>query len=193
MIIGYARTSTVEQEAGLAAQGRDLLGAGADKVMSEQVSSVAARPILDRCLAELRSGDALMVTKPDRLARNTEDLLRIVRELGARGVGVILLSLGGERLDTRNPTAKLVLTIMGGIAAWEREIMLERQREGIEKARAEGKYKGRPPRLDIEAFVALARDVGPEKAARQMKIGRGHAYRVWKQARGVSDPPLANP
>ena len=189
MIIGYARTSTVEQEAGLAAQGRDLLGAGADKVMSEQVSSVAARPMLDRCLAELRSGDALMVTKPDRLARNTEDLLRIVRELGARGVGVILLSLGGERLDTRNPTAKLVLTIMGGIAAWEREIMLERQREGIEKAKAEGKYRGRPPSIDRDEVLRMVEEHGATEASRRMGIALSSVYRVMARP----NPPLANP
>jgi hypothetical protein len=82
--------------------------------------------------------DALVVTKPDRLARSTADLLAIEVDLSQRGIGLVVLSMGGERLDTRNPTSKLMLTIVGGVATWERETMLERQREGIAKAKATG-------------------------------------------------------
>jgi hypothetical protein len=71
-------------------------------------------------------------------------LLSIEADLSKRGIGLVALSMGGERLDTRNPTSKLMLTILAGVATWEREIMLERQREGIAKAKAAGKYKGRP-------------------------------------------------
>jgi DNA invertase Pin-like site-specific DNA recombinase len=127
MIIGYARTSTTDQAAGLAAQERDLKSAGAEKVFSEQVSSVAKRDRLKACLDFLREGDALMVTKPDRLARSTAELLTIEADLSKRGIGLVVLSMGGERLDTRNPTSKLMLTILAGVATWEREIMLERQ------------------------------------------------------------------
>ena len=88
----------------------------------------------------------LIVTKPDRLARSTAELLSIEADLSKRGIGLVVLSMGGERLDTRNPTSKLMLTILAGVATWEREIMLERQREGIAKAKAAGKYKGRPMR-----------------------------------------------
>src|ERR1700722_14043071 len=133
MLIGYARTSTTDQTAGLAAQDRDLRAAGADKVFAEQVSSVATRKALRECLEYVRSGDALVVTKPDRLARNTSELLTIEADLAKRGIGLVVLSMGGERLDTRNPTSKLMLTILAGVATWEREIMLERQREGIAK------------------------------------------------------------
>ena len=113
MLIGYARTSTTDQTAGLAAQERDLRAAGADKVFTEQVSSVGTRKALKECLEYVRSGDALVVTKPDRLARNTAELLTIEADLAKRGIGLVVLSMGGERLDTRNPTSKLMLTILG--------------------------------------------------------------------------------
>src|SRR5271157_629595 len=148
MLVGYARTSTAEQSAGLAAQERDLRAAGAEKVFAEQVSSVAHRAGLRQALDFVRAADALMVTKPDRLARSTAELLAIEADLTKRGVGLVVLSMGGERLDTRNPTSKLMLTILAGVATWEREIMLERQREGIAAAKAEGRYKGRPPSID---------------------------------------------
>jgi DNA invertase Pin-like site-specific DNA recombinase len=86
----------------------------------------------------------LTVTKPDRLARSTAELLSTEADLSKRGIGLVVLSMGGERLDTRNPTSKLMLTILAGVATWEREIMLERQREGIAKAKAAGKYKADP-------------------------------------------------
>src|ERR1700710_1068675 len=114
MLVGYARTSTTEQHAGLAGQERDLKAAGCERIFSEQVSSVADRKALKDCLGFLRDGDALAVTKPDRLARNTMELLAIEANLTKRGVGLVILSVGGERLDTRNPTSKLMLTILGG-------------------------------------------------------------------------------
>ena len=103
MIVGYARTSTWDQTAGLAAQQRDLKAAGAEKVFSEQASSVAQRTKLTECLAFLRDGDVLTVTKPDRLARSTAELLSIEADLTKRGIGLVVLSMGGERLDTRKP------------------------------------------------------------------------------------------
>jgi DNA invertase Pin-like site-specific DNA recombinase len=84
-------------------QERDLTAAGATKIFSEQVSRVAQRARLAECLAFLREGDVLMVTKPDRLARSTAELLAIEADLSNRGVGLVVLSMGGERLDTRNP------------------------------------------------------------------------------------------
>ena len=79
-----------------------------------------------------------MLRKPDRLARNTAELLTIEQGLTARNVGLVILSMCGERIDTRNPTSKLILTILAGVATWEREIMLERQREGIVRRKARG-------------------------------------------------------
>jgi DNA invertase Pin-like site-specific DNA recombinase len=180
MLIGYARTSTVDQDAGLEAQLRDLKAAGCNKVFQEKVSSIAKRAQLDACLEFLREGDALVVSKPDRLARNTGELLGIVDTLTERGVGVVILSMGkGERLDTRNPTSKLMLTILAGVATWEREIMKERQAEGIAKAQADGKYKGRPATLDAAEIKRLAASgVGPAKIARDLDIARSSVYRV---------------
>jgi hypothetical protein len=135
---GYARTSTIDQAAGLAAQERDLKAAGAERIFGEQVSSTAKRTKLAECLAFLREGDVLTVTKPDRLARSTAELLSIEADLSKRGIGLVVLSMGGERLDTRNPTSKLMLTILAGVATWEREIMLERQREGEGRRQIQG-------------------------------------------------------
>jgi DNA invertase Pin-like site-specific DNA recombinase len=126
-------------------------------VFSEKVSSVSDRTGLKECLAYLRDGDCLVVTKPDRLARSTAELLTIEADLSSRKIGLVVLSMGGERLDTRNPTSKLMLTILAGVATWEREIMLERQREGIAKAKAEGKYKGRPVSIAEPARAVPAR------------------------------------
>jgi DNA invertase Pin-like site-specific DNA recombinase len=183
MLVGYARTSTADQNAGLDAQKRDLAAAGAEKVFSEQVSSVAARGALATCLAFLREGDVLVVTKPDRLARSTAELLTIEADLSKRGVGLMVLSMGGERLDTRNPTSKLMLTILAGVATWEREIMLERQREGIAKAKAEGKYLGRKPSLPVAEIKARAAGgEGPAAIAKSLGVARSSVYRALEAA-----------
>jgi DNA invertase Pin-like site-specific DNA recombinase len=178
MIIGYARTSTSDQAAGLAAQERDLRAAGAERIFAEKVSSVAQRGALAECLAYLRDGDALMVTKPDRLARSTAELLAIEADLAKRHIGLVVLSMGGERLDTRNPTSKLMLTILAGVATWEREIMLERQREGIAAAKAAGKYKGRPVSIEAAEIKRLAATMTPTAIAKHLGIARSSVYRL---------------
>lgn len=142
MIIGYARTSTADQEAGLEAQVRDLKAAGADKVFSEQVSATKKRSELGSAIDYLRDDDVLVVTKLDRLARSIRGLMEIVERVRARGAALRILAMD---LDTGSATGKLMLGILGSVAEFEREIMLERQREGIAKAKAEGKYKGRAP------------------------------------------------
>ena len=179
MLIGYARTSTVDQAAGIEAQVRDLKAAGAKKMFSEQTSSIGARPQLDAATEFARDGDVLVVTKPDRLARSTAQLLQIMDELIGRGVSVVILSMGGECLDTRNPTAKLMLTILAGVAAWEREIMLERQREGIAKAKGEGKYTGRKQSIDAATIIGMrAQGIGPAAIAKQLGVARSSVYRL---------------
>ena len=182
-IVGYARTSTTDQVAGLDAQQRDLLAAGAVKVFAERVSSIATRPRLADCLAYLRDGDVLTVTKPDRLARSTGELLGIVADLKGRGIDLVVLSMGGAPLDTRNPTATLMLTILAGVATWEREIMLERQREGIAKAKAEGKYLGRKATIEAADVLALkAEGIGPAAIAKRLGIARSSVYRLMNGA-----------
>jgi DNA invertase Pin-like site-specific DNA recombinase len=188
MIIGYGRTSTFDQAAGLAAQERELKIAGAEKMFTEQVSSVAQRARLAECLAFLREGDVLMVTKPDRLARSTAELLAIEADLSKRKVGLVILSMGGERLDTRNPTSKLMLTILAGVATWEREIMLERQREGIAKAKSEGKYKGRPASIDATEIKRLTGTMGPAAIAKHLGIARSTIYRLLEPAKVACVP-----
>jgi DNA invertase Pin-like site-specific DNA recombinase len=181
MMIGYGRTSSSEQQAGLAAQERDLVAAGAEKVFSEQVSSVVQRAALKACLEFVREGDVIICTKPDRLARSTAELLAIEADLTKRGIGLVILSMGGERLDTRNPTSKLMLTILAGVATWEREIMLERQREGIARAKAEGRYKGRKPTVKarIEQIKAMhASGTKPAHIARELGVARSSVYRM---------------
>lgn len=178
MNVGYARTSTAEQDAGLAAQERDLKAAGAERIFSEQVSSIATREALAACLGFLRENDVLTVCKPDRLARSTAELLEIEADLSKRKIGLVVLSMGGERLDTRNPTSKLMLTILAGVATWEREVMLERQREGIAKAKAEGKYKGRPSSIKPDEVKALATTMGPAAIAKHLGIARSSVYRM---------------
>ena len=105
MNVGYARTSTSDQTAGLAAQERDLTAAGAERIFGEQVSSTAKRVKLAECLAFLRDGDVLTVTKPDRLARSTAELLSIEADLSKRGIGLVVLSMGGERLTPATRSA----------------------------------------------------------------------------------------
>jgi DNA invertase Pin-like site-specific DNA recombinase len=142
VLIGYARTSTVEQEAGLEAQVRDLKVVGCDEVFSEQISSVAEREQLNAALRFVRRADILVVTKLDRLARSMRHLLEIVALLEAKGASLRVLAMN---LDTATATGKLMLNVLGSVAQFERETMLERQREGIAKAKSEGRYKGRKP------------------------------------------------
>lgn len=194
MIVGYARTSTFEQQAGLEAQERDLRAAGAGKLFSEQVSSVAARERLAAALDFVREGDVLMVCKPDRLARSTADLLGIVQRLEDRGVGLMVLSMGGQQLDTRSPTGKLMLTMLGAVAEFERALMLERQREGIAKAKEEGRYKGRKPTArnqaaDVAALKAAG--VTPTEIAKRLGMSRMSVYRCLEHGAAQSTSEAA--
>ena len=184
MIVGYARTSTSEQRAGLDAQIRDLKAAGCEKIFSEQISSaVARRPRLAECLHFLRETDTLMVTRPDRLARSTHELLRISEELAQAGVGLVIQSMGLDTRNGSNPTAKLMLSVLAAIAQFERDLMLERQREGIARARAEGKYKGRPQSLDRAAVQRMRADgIGPAAIAAKLGIARSSVYRLLEEA-----------
>jgi DNA invertase Pin-like site-specific DNA recombinase len=178
MLIGYARTSTLEQLAGLDVQQKELEAAGCERVHSEQVSSVALRPKLDRALDDLRHGDVLVVTKLDRLARSVRDLMTIVDAIAAKGAALRILAMS---LDTSTPTGRLMLGVLGSVAQFEREIMLERQREGIAKAKADGKYKGRRPTAmkKAEQVKQLAAEgIGATDIARRLGIGRASVYRA---------------
>lgn len=183
-IVGYARTSTSDQIAGLEAQERDLRAAGVTKLYSERVSSVAHRSELQRALDYVHENDVFVVTKLDRLARSISDLLAIQKVIEGKGASLRVLSLS---LDTTTPTGKLMVNLLGSIAQFERELMLERQREGIAKAKAEGKYRGRVPtaRAQSAAIVDLhSQGLGPSRIARRLKVGRSSVYRVLAASRG---------
>jgi DNA invertase Pin-like site-specific DNA recombinase len=178
MLIGYARTSTVEQEAGFEAQKRDLEAVGAEKIFAEQVSSVAEREKLAQALDFIREGDVLIVTKLDRLARSMRDLMEIVDRIKAKGASLRILNMG---MDTTTPTGELILNVLGSVAQFERAIMLERQREGIAKAKSEGKYRGRKPTAQEKSAEVLAlhrQGLGATDIAKQLKIGRSSVYRA---------------
>ncbi len=185
MLIGYARTSTLDQVAGFEAQKAQLLAAGCDsKLFVEQVSSVGERPRLKALLEHLRSGDVVVVTKLDRLARSIADLVGIVDKIKAAGATLRILAMN---LDTGSATSELMLNVLGSVAQFEREMMLERQREGIAKAKADGKYRGRVPtamRKADEAVALLISGVKPAVAARQLGIARSSLYRIMEE-RGI--------
>ncbi|HEV2546053.1 MAG TPA: recombinase family protein [Stellaceae bacterium] len=178
MKVGYARTSTLDQTAGFEAQLKELEQAGCEKVFREQVSSVAHRAQLEAALDFIREGDVLTVCKLDRLARSTQHLLEIADGVKRKGAHLHVLNLG---MDTSTATGKLLLTVIGAIGQFEREMMLERQREGIAKAKAEGRYKGRAPTARAKAVQAQAlakQGVGATSIAKQLRIGRASVYRI---------------
>ena len=181
MLVGYARTSTVTQDAGLDAQIRDLTNAGCDRIYEEQVSSVDRhnRVELATALDYLRDGDILVVTKMDRLARSVPDLWSIIEAIETKGAGLRVLAHG--EMDTTTPTGRMMVTMLGAVAEFERSIMLERQREGIAKAKAAGKYRGRIPTAQRKAADVrqLKMDgMGATAIAAKLGIGRASVYRI---------------
>lgn len=181
MNIGYARTSTIEQIAGLDAQIRDLTNIDHNiKIFSEQVSSVDHREELNQALDFIREGDTLIVTRLDRLARSVKDLITITDTLKNKNANLRILNMN---LDTSSATGELMLNLLASIAQFERELMLERQREGIAKAKADGKYKGRSPtaRNKSDEVLNMVNDnVAPSEIARQLEISRSSVYRIMK-------------
>lgn len=185
MLIGYARTSTLDQDAGLEAQVRDLEAYGCEELFTEQVSSIGDRTKLDAALNKLRAGDKLVVTKLDRLARSTKHLGDLLDLLDSKQAGLVILSMGGQQMDTSTATGKLMLNVMSAVAQFEREMMLERQRIGIAKAKAEGKFKGRKPtaREKLPAIQKLiASGMTKDEVAKALGIHRSSIYRLLGEA-----------
>lgn len=136
------------------------------------------RPQLAAALDYLRDGDALVVTKLDRLARSTAYLLLITETIQGKGAALRGLNLN---LDTSTATGRMMLTMLGAIAQFEREMMLERQREGIAKAKAAGKYRGRAPtvRAKLDQIKAYrAEGMGATEIARRAAVSRASVYRL---------------
>lgn len=158
MIIGYARVSTEEQQ--LDAQNAALREAGAERIFADKISgSKRKRPELNKMLEQLRSGDVVLVTKYDRLARSLADLLEIVAQIEAAGAGFRSLA---EDIDTTTPAGRLVFHVFASIAQFERERIRERTMEGLEAARKKGRVGGRPSALseDQKAEVLRLKDEG---------------------------------
>lgn len=179
MLIGYARTSTLDQIAGFADQKRALERLGAERIFAEQLSAKDAdRPELQALLGFVRQGDVVVVTKLDRLARSMRDLLEIVAKIQEAGAS---LRIEAMNLDTATATGKLMLGVLGSVAEFERDMMLERQRAGIAKAKGEGKYRGRAPtaRAKADDIRRLDREgMNKVEIARTLDVSRASVYRV---------------
>ena len=185
MLIGYARTSTIDQAAGFAAQLVELNAYGCGRTYQEQVSAVASRHELETAIDMLRTGDKLVVTKLDRLARNVMHMGELLQQIEAKGAGLVILSLGSETIDTSTATGKLILNMMVSVAQFEREMMKERQVEGIKRAKAEGKYKGRVPTAmrqadKVKALVEAG--VTRVQIMEQLGISKAFYYRCLQHA-----------
>jgi len=185
-LIGYARVSSVGQS--LEAQEEALKGAGCLRVFSEKKSGKRAsdREALALALDFIRDGDILVVTRLDRLARSVVDLHRIVERIIAKGADLRVLQQSG--VDTSTSSGKLTLAILAAVAEFETDIRAERQREGIELAKAKGVYKKRRARGNSTKFdrkdilAALAADPSPARVAKKFGIARSTVYRVRDEA-----------
>lgn len=185
MVVGYARTSTSEQQAGFEDQKAQLGATGCTKIFAEQISSAAARDQLELALEFVREGDVLVATRLDRIARSTSHLLGIIEQLEAKKVGLRILDFGGGEIDTQSPTGRLLVTVLGAVAECERSLLLDRQRAGIARAKAEGRYRGRAPtaRAKTSEIVKLhSEGHTPAQIAELTGVSRSSAYRILAEA-----------
>lgn len=175
-IIGYARVSTEDQDCAI--QEAALRAAGCSVIRSEKRSGTTrtGREELDTVLSFIRSGDTLMVTRIDRLARSVKDLEDIVGVLRERGA---FLRATEQPIDTSTPAGVAFLQMLGVFAQFETALRRERQMEGIAKAKAAGIYKGRPATIDPAAIkTALAEGESPAALAKRLGIARSTVYRL---------------
>jgi DNA invertase Pin-like site-specific DNA recombinase len=179
-IYGYARVSTDGQS--VAAQEAQLRAAGCAKVYAEKISGkgTGGRVELAKVIRRFDKGDVLIVTRLDRLARSTRDLLNILHDLGDRGVG--FKSLADAWADTTTAHGRLMLTVLAGIAEFERELINARTGEGRARAKARGVKFGRPPALDAhqrqEAIQRLAEGASQADLARSYGVGVATIHRL---------------
>jgi DNA invertase Pin-like site-specific DNA recombinase len=173
---GYTRVSTQSQSTDL--QVSRLRAAGCDVVRQEAISgrSRAGRTELETILEFLRPGDTLVVVKLDRLGRSTRDVLNLVHELETKGAALRVLE---PEIDTSRPEGRIILTTLSMVAERELTFIKERQRAGIEAAKAKGVYKGRKKSIDRDAVQRLrAEGIGATEIARRLGIGRASVYKV---------------
>ena len=185
MLIGYARVSTQDQKYSLEDQVAELKAAGCERVYQEEVSSVDSQRLeLENALDYIREGDILVVKKLDRLARSVADTVDIQKRLEAKNAGLSILDM---KIDTTTPEGRLSFNLFASIAQFEREVMLERQKVGIAKAKADGKYKGRKPTA-TEVKNKILEKAHTTKLTRQQiadEVGCGIAtvYRILKDSK----------
>jgi DNA invertase Pin-like site-specific DNA recombinase len=175
-LYGYARVSTTDQD--LSIQESALRAAGCDVIRSEKRTGTSrkGRTELQTLIDFARTGDTIVVTRIDRLARSIADLAAIVGHLQEKG---ITLKATEQPIDTSSAAGRAFLQMLGVFAEFETAIRRERQLEGIAKAKAEGIYKGRKPSIDANAVRALAsQGLGGTEIARRLKIGRASVYRL---------------
>lgn len=184
MKVGYVRVSTVEQNE--ARQIEALEKQGVEKTFSEKISGKNTdRPQLQAMLDFVREGDTVIVHDFSRLARSTKDLLDLVERLERKGVALISQK---ENVDSSTPTGKLMLTMIGAIAEFERQNLLDRQAEGIAIAKREGKYKGRKP-IEVDDITwkrnydrYMNRELTKTELAKILKISRPTLDKLLKEA-----------
>jgi len=184
-VIGYARVSSIEQD--LSIQETALRAAGCEVIRAEKRTgtTTAGRTELHTVLDFIRTGDVLMVTRVDRLARSIGDLQDIVRGLKAKGAS---LKATEQPIDTSTAAGKCFLDMLGVFAAFETNLRRERQFEGIAKAKAAGVYKGRKPSIEPAEVARLkAEGLGASAIAKRLGIGRASVYRVLETAAGPED------
>jgi DNA invertase Pin-like site-specific DNA recombinase len=175
-MIGYARVSTSDQD--LTIQLAALNAAGCEVIRQEKASgtTTAGRQELKTVLEFIRTGDTLVVTRIDRLARSIGDLQDIVRTLRTKGAA---LRATEQPIDTTTAAGKCFLDMLGVFAEFETNLRKERQLEGIAKAKAAGVYKGRPATIEAAQVRELkAQGIGASEIAKRLKIGRASVYRV---------------
>lgn len=178
-VVGYARVSSVGQS--LEGQEVALVEAGCEKVFAEKRSGTTqeGREELRRALEYVREGDTFVVTRIDRLARSVTDLSEVVAALTSKGVSFRALQQG--EFDTTAATGRLFLTMLGAFAEFETNLRRERQMEGIAKAKAEGRYKGRPVTVDKAAIRRLhAEGLKPMHIAQRLGVARSTVYEALK-------------
>ena len=174
--IGYARVSTSGQETAI--QEAALKAACCDIIRFEKVSggSREGRSELASIIEFIRPGDVLMVTKLDRLGRNTRDVLNLVHELDEKGACLRVLE---PAIDTCGVAGRMIMTVLGMVAEMELSFIKDRQRAGIEAAKAKGVYKGRPPTFDRARIIELRKaGMGATEIAKAVGCKRGNVYKV---------------
>jgi DNA invertase Pin-like site-specific DNA recombinase len=180
MRYGYARVSSSDQD--LTVQREALSAAGCEVIREEKISGTSrkGRTELETLIQFLRKGDALVVTRVDRLARSVKDLQDIVHDLKAKGVA---LQATEQPIDTSTPAGKAFLDMLGVFAEFETAIRRERQMEGIAKAKKAGVYKGRPASIDAGQILELhERGEKPSAIAAALGVSR---QSVWRTLRGI--------